>query len=79
MKNNVTRKKVGMEPPQYNGGLLGIQKREYLAKRKPLRTKKEMPLYDDQIQTSRVGSKRDESDAINFPAVPLQGSLLELF
>jgi hypothetical protein len=24
-----------MEPPQYNGGLSGLQKREYLAKIKP--------------------------------------------
>jgi len=29
-----TRKEVSMEPPQYNGGLWGLQKREYLAKRK---------------------------------------------
>ena len=28
-----TRKEVSMEPPQYNGGLLVLQKREYLAKR----------------------------------------------
>jgi len=28
------RMNVSMEPPQYDGGLLGFQKREYLAKRK---------------------------------------------
>jgi hypothetical protein len=27
-----TRKEVSMEPPQCNGGLLGLQKREYLAR-----------------------------------------------
>jgi len=26
------RREVSMKPPQYNGGLLGLQKREYLAK-----------------------------------------------
>jgi hypothetical protein len=36
-----------MEPPQYNGGLLDLQKREYLAKRmisKRLRHEKEIPV-----------------------------------
>jgi hypothetical protein len=33
-----TRKEVSTEPPQYNGGLLGLQKREYLAKMCPLQT-----------------------------------------
>jgi hypothetical protein len=33
-ENRSFRKGVSMEPPQYNGGLLGLQKREYLAKRK---------------------------------------------
>jgi hypothetical protein len=32
LKNHSFRKKVSMEPPQYNGGLWGLQKREYLAR-----------------------------------------------
>jgi hypothetical protein len=36
-KNQAFRKKFSMEPLQYNGGLLGLQKREYLAKTHSLR------------------------------------------
>jgi hypothetical protein len=33
LKNNISRKEVSMEPPQYNRDLLGLQKREYLARK----------------------------------------------
>jgi hypothetical protein len=36
------RKEVSMEPPQYNGGLLGLQKREYLARTESLLFKKNL-------------------------------------
>ena len=35
-----------MEPPQYNGGLLGLQKREYLAKYNSSKKIEEMALFD---------------------------------
>ena len=37
------RNEVGMEPPQYNGGLSGLQKRGYLAKRKSRKALREKP------------------------------------
>jgi len=31
-KNNISRKEVSMKLPQFNGGLLDLEKREYLAR-----------------------------------------------
>jgi len=39
---------VSMEPPQYNGDLLGLQKREYPCQYNLPKTKKEMFLFDFQ-------------------------------